>query len=224
MLRWLKRKLGVAVIVPLRHGLRSSQEAVKLATMANQWQPHPSRKHQQIAFVSGVEHVWDECEVPLNACVIRFYNDKKKALDDIVLVTTDPDLKAKGIVTPDEQRPEIEPDYEQLKSGGWQLQKRRSTRDRQIVFYLLTGLLSYRLAQLLATTAAGSNFAGKTRCAIECEQLKSCRTNVMVYAGGYFEGCETLSFVSLVRTLSPGVQTRLRRWLEASLPQVAKRE
>ena len=173
MLRWLKRKLGVAVIVPLRHGLRSSQEAVKLATMANQWQPHPSRKHQPIAFGSGVEHVWDECEGTLNACVIRFYNDKKKALDDLVLVTTDPDLKAKGIVTPDEQRPEIEPDYEQLKSGGWQLQKRRSTRDRQIVFYLLTGLLSYRLAQLLATTAAGSNFAGKTRCAIECEQLKS---------------------------------------------------
>ena len=125
------------------------------------------------------------------AVVIRFYNDKKKALDDIVLVTTDPDLKAKEIVTPDEQRPEIEPDYEQLKSGGWQLQKRRSTRDRQIVFYLLTGLLSYRLAQLLATTAAGSNFAGKTRCAIECEQLKSRWTNVIVYAGGYFEGCET---------------------------------
>ena len=130
------------------------------------------------------------------AVVIRFYNEKKRALDDIVLVTTDPDLKAKGIVTHDEQRPEIEPDYEQLKSGGWQLQKRRSTRDRQIVFYLLTGLLSYRLAQLLATTAAGSNFAGKTRCAIECEQLKSRWTNVMVYAGGYFEGCETLSFVS----------------------------
>jgi hypothetical protein len=37
-----------------------------------------------------------------------------------------------------EERPEIEQDYEQMKSGGWQLQKLSATRYREIVFYVLT--------------------------------------------------------------------------------------
>lgn len=220
----LKRAGGVDVIVPLRHEMLSYEEAAKLATLAQQWQPHPRRANQQIAFVRGVEHVWDECKVPLNACVIRFFNEKKKALDYIVLVTTDLSLSAKWIVKHYEQRPEIEQDYEQLKSGGWLLQKLSSTRYSQIVFYLLTVVLSYSLYQLFANTAAGARFAGKTRQAIAFEQLKTRRTNVIVYAGGYFEIFETLSFVYLVLKLSPAVQTRLRHWLEEYLPQVAKRE
>jgi len=224
MITFLKRESGVDVIVPLRHGMLSYEEAVKLAQMAGQWQPHPTRPRQQIAFVRGVEHVWDECEVPLNACVIRFFNEKKKALDYIVLVTTDLSLNAKWIVKHYQQRPEIEQDYEQLKSGGWLLTKLSSTRYSQIVFYLLTVVLSYSLYQLFANTAAGARFAGKTRQAIAFEQLKTRRTHVIVYAGGYFEIFETLSFVYLVLNLSPGVQTRLRHWLEEHLPQVAKRE
>jgi hypothetical protein len=71
---------------------------------------------------------------------------------------------------------------------------------------------------------AGGHFAGKTRQAIAFEQLKTRRTNVIVYAGGYFEIFETLSFVHLVLNLSPGVQARLKHWLEEYLPQLAKRE
>ena len=118
--------------------------------------------------------------MPLNACVIRFFNEKKQALDYIVLVTTDVRLNAKWIVKHYEQRPEIQQDYEQLKSGGWQLQKLSSTRYSQIVFYLLTVLLSYSLYQLFANTAAGAHFAGKTRQAIAFAQLKSRRTHVIV--------------------------------------------
>jgi len=224
MITFLKRDRGVEVIVPLRHGMQSYEEAVKLAQMANQWQPHPTRAGQQIAFVRGVEHVWDECEAALNACVIRFYNEKKQALDYIVLVSSDLSLNAKWIVKHYQQRPEIEQDYEQLKSGGWLLQKLSSTRYSQIVFYLLTVVLSYSLYQLFANTAAGARFAGKTRQAIAFEQLKTRRTHVIVYAGGYFEIFETLSFVYLMLKLSAAVQTRLRHWLEEYLPQVTKRE
>jgi hypothetical protein len=155
---------------------------------------------------------------------IRFFNEQKKALDYIVLVTTDLSLNAKWIVRHYEQRPEIEQDYEQLKSGGRLLQKLSSTRSSQIVFYLLTVVLSYSLYQLFANTAAGGRFTGKTRQAIAFEQLKTRRTNVIVYAGGYFEIFETLSFVHLVLNLSPGVQARLKHWLEEYLPQLAKRE
>ena len=220
----LKSERQVDVIVPLRHAMLSYEEAVQLAKKGKSWQAHPTRENQQIAFVSGVEHVWDECQVALNACVIRFFNEKKKRLDYLVLVTTDLSLNAKWIVKHYEQRPEIEQDYQQLKSGGWLLSKLSSTRYSQIVFYLLTVLLSYSLYQLFANTAAGARFADKTRQAIAFEQLKSRRTHVIVYAGGYFEIFETLSFVYLVLNLSSGVQTRLRHWLEEYLPQVTKRE
>lgn len=156
--------------------------------------------------------------------MIGFYNNRKQKLDYIVLVTTDLRLNASWIVRHYEERPETEADYEQLKSGGWRLQKLSTTRYSQIVFYLLTMMVSYSLYQLFANTQAGARFANKTREAIAFEQMKSRRTHVIVYAGGYFEIFETLSFVHLVLALSQEVQTRLRHWLEEHLPQLAKRE
>jgi len=114
----LKAHRHIDVIVPLRSNMIAFDEAVRLAEMADHWQPHPSRATQQIAFVPGVEHVWDTCCVALNACVIRFWHTKKNRYAYIVLVTTDQDLTAKWIVKHYEERPEVEQDYEQMKSGG----------------------------------------------------------------------------------------------------------
>ena len=74
----LKRQRKVDVIMPLKANMLATQEAIALAEMADQWQAHPSRADQSIALVRGVEHMWAECDVPLNACVIRFWNKKKK--------------------------------------------------------------------------------------------------------------------------------------------------
>ena len=60
----------------------------------------------------------------------------------MVLVTTDQRLTGPWIVRHDAERPESEQDDEQRKSGGWQLQKRSATRYSEIVFYLLTVVLS----------------------------------------------------------------------------------
>lgn len=209
----LKRKRGVDVIVPLRANMDATQEAIKLAEMAAQWEPHPSRDEQQIAFVRGVEYLWDKCEVPVNACVIRFFNRRKGVPDYIVLVTTDLSLSAAWIVRHYQERPEIEQDYQQLKSGGWKLEKLSSTRYSQIVFYLLSVICAYSLYHLFANTQAGARFADKTRQAIALDQLRTQRTHVIVYAGGYFEIFETLSFVHLVLQLQPAIQERLRIWL-----------
>ena len=125
--------------------------------------------------------------MPLNACVIRFWNKKKQRIDHIVLVTTDQELSAAWIVRHYEERPAIEQDYEQRKSGGWHLKKLSSTRYSEIVFYVLTVVLSYSLYQLFANTPAGACFADKTRQAIAFEPLRTQRTHIIVYAGGYFE-------------------------------------
>jgi len=171
------------------HHSRSSEyawrrrKAIALAELADKWDAHPSRAEQTIAWVRGVEHMWPECHVPLNACVIRFWNKKKKQLDHIVLVTTDLELSASWIVRHYEERPEIEQDYEQMKSGGWQLQKLSSTRYSEIVFYVLTVVLSYSLYHLFANTQAGRRFADKTRQAIAFEQLRNHTRSVSCTGG-----------------------------------------
>jgi hypothetical protein len=192
--------------------------------MAATWEAHPSRTDQRIAWVHGVEHRWAECEVPLNAWVMRFWNKKKKGTDHRVVVTTALRLNASWIVRHYEERPEIEQDYEQMKSGGWQLQKLSSTRYSEIVFYVLTVVLSYSLYHLFTNTQAGTRFADKTRQAIAFEQLRTQRTHIIVYAGGYFEIFETLRFVEMVLQLSSPVQERLRTWLSEHLNQIQKRE
>jgi Transposase DDE domain len=220
----LKRTRRVDVIMPLKANMLATQEAIQLAEMADKWETHPSRADQRIALVRGVEHMWAECEVPLNACVIRFWNKKKKRHDHIVLVTTDLKLSAPWIVRHYEERPEIEQDYEQMKSGGWQLKKLSSTRYSEIVFYVLTVVLSYSLYHLFTNTQAGARFADKTRQALAFEQLRTQRTHIIVYAGGYFEIFETLRFVQLILQLPPTVQEQLRAWLAEHLKQIQQRE
>jgi hypothetical protein len=220
----LKRQRQVDVIMPLKANRLATQEAIQLAEMADQWEAHPSRADQTIAFVRGVEHMWSECDVPLNACVIRFWNKKKKRTDYIVLVTTDQKFNAPWIVRHYEERPEIEQDYQQMKSGGWQLNKLSTTRYSEIVFYILTVVLSYSLYHLFANTQAGARFADKTRQAVAFEQLRTQRTHIIVYAGGYFDIFETLSFVQMVLQLAPPIQEKLRVWLAEYLNQIQKRE
>jgi hypothetical protein len=223
-LTFLKHKRYVDVIVPLKSTMLSYKEAVQLAELQGEWQPHPSRDHQQIAFVQGVDHVWDECNVALNACVIRYWSRKKNALDHIVLVTTDHRLTGPWIVRHYEERPEIEQDYQQMKSGGWQLKKLSSTRYSEIVFYVVTVVLSYSLYHLFANTRAGARFADKTRQALAFEQLRSRRTHIIAYAGGSFEIFETLRFVHFVLQLPASVQEQLRYWLDEHLHSVQQRE
>ena len=81
-----------------------------LAVLHEAWHPHPSRPHQHIAFVTGVDHVWDAGQVSLHACVMRSWNRKKDVLDSMVLVTTDQQRTGPWSVRHYEERPEIDHD------------------------------------------------------------------------------------------------------------------
>jgi hypothetical protein len=211
----LKARRRLDLMVPLKSNMLSYVEAVGMAKRAATWEPHPSRPDQDIAFVEGVDHVWDACTVPLNACVIRFFN--KKALDFIVLVTTDLSLNANWIVRHYQERPEIEQDYQQMKRGGWLLEKLSSQRLSEIVLYVLSIVLAYSLYHLFSNTQAGARFADKTRETMKIEQLKTRRTHIIVYAGGYFDIYETLRFLRLVLHLPLHVQQCVRSWLDQHL-------
>ncbi len=111
-----------------------------------------------------------------------------------------------------------------MKSGGWQLKKLRSTRDSEIVFYIATVVLRYSLYHLFCNTQAGGRCADKTRQALAFEQLRSRRTPVIAYTGGYFEIFETLSFARFLLQLPAVAQERLRHWLDQHLHTVQQRE
>jgi hypothetical protein len=167
---------------------------------------------------------WPECHVSLNAWVIRFWNKKKKRTDSIVLVTTDQELSASWSVRHYEERPEIAQDDAQMKRGGWQRQKLSSTRYSAIVFDGLTVVLSYSLYHWFANTQAGARCADKTRQALAFDQLRSRRTHVITYAGGYCDIFATLSFARFILQLPAAAQEQLRHWLDAHLHMIQKRE
>ena len=123
-----------------------------------------------------------------------------------------------------QERSGIEQNYEQMKSGDCKLAKCYTTSYSEIVFYLLSVVLSYSLCHLFSNTQAGSHLADKTHQAIFLEQLCTHRMHVSVYARRYFELFETLSFVHLVSDLSPPIQAQLSKWLAGHLKQGKKRE
>jgi hypothetical protein len=89
---------------------------------------------------------------------------------------------------------------------------------------VLTVVLSYSLYHLFANTQAGARFADKTRQAIAFEQLRTQRTHIIVYAGGYFAIFETLRFAQMALQLPPTVQEHLHAWLSEHFDQIQKRE
>jgi hypothetical protein len=220
----VQRKRRVDVLMPLKATMLAPQEAIQRAARAAKWAAHPSRTAQRMAWVPGLEPMWTECDVPLHAWGIRYWHTKKKRTDPLGLVPTDRKRNASWIVRHYEERPESEQDDEQMKRDGWQRNKLRATRYSAIVFYVLTVVVSYSLYHLFANTQAGTRFADKTRQAIAFEQLRTQRTHIIVYAGGYFAIFETLRFVQMVLQLSPPVHDRLHTWLTEHLNQIQKRE
>ena len=91
------------------------------------------------------------------------------------------------------------------------------------MWYGLTVVLSYSL-HLFAHPQAGARFADKTRHAIACEQLRTQRPPIIVYAGSDVDILETLRWVQMVLHFSPPGQEQLRTWLAVHLKQVQKRE
>ena len=80
----LKRTRQVDVIIPLKANMLATQEAIALADLADKWDAPPSRAEQTIAWVPGVEHMWPECHVPLNANHVKLLFTKMGSEGDLI--------------------------------------------------------------------------------------------------------------------------------------------
>jgi len=99
-----------------------------------------SHIHHEVNSKSPLSKALNICGRGANGCAecLRdsLLEPQKQMLDHIVLVTTMQVSRDHGSLRHYEERPEIEQDYQQLKSGGWQLKKLSSTRYSEIVFYI----------------------------------------------------------------------------------------
>ena len=219
-----QRQRRVEGIRPLQAKRLATQDAMHLAERADQWAPHPSRADQPMAWGRHVAPRWAECDVPLNAGVMRCWNRQKQRMDHLVWVTTDVTLHVSWSVRHSEERPDIAPDDPQRNSGGWQRNTLSAPRDSAIVFDILTVVLRDSLSPLFANTHRGARCADKTRQAMACAQLRTPRTPIIVDAGGYFALFEPLRVVQMVWPLSPAVHARLHTWFAAHLSHIQTRE
>lgn len=171
-----QRRRRVEVRRPLKATRRATQAALHLAEVAGQWDPPPARAAQRLAWGHGLEQRGTEGAGPLHACGRRGWKSTKKRTASLVVGTTEQRVSAPWLGRQDEERPEMAPDEEPRKRGGWQRHKRSATRSSALVFSGLTGGLSSRRYPLLTKTPAGTRFAAKTRPAIAFEPLRPPRT------------------------------------------------
>ena len=182
----LKRDLGVDVVVPLKRNMLAFRLAVAQAEQLKyRWQAHPTRAKQQIQKIENIGSVWEECEVPLNGCVVREWDAKKREFEYWVFATTNLARSARGIIQDYETRSECEEDHRQIKSQDWELDEFTSTKLVQTIYHVLMVLFAYNLCQLYGLTAAGERYAGKTKRARQRAERRQ-RPQVVVVAGRWY--------------------------------------
>jgi hypothetical protein len=136
----LKRDLGVDVIFPLTSNMAASRTAVVLAERnPHRWPRHPTRRKQAIQKVSDLAGDWESCQVALNACVVREWNEKKQADDYFVFATTNLERGACGILRDDEVRSECEEDHRQTQGPDGELDEYLSRKLVEILYHVWPG-------------------------------------------------------------------------------------
>jgi hypothetical protein len=212
----LKRDLGVDTVVPLKTNMLSYRLAVLQAERQPQrWQPHPTRPKQEIQPVSAIESVWEECQVPLHACVVREWQAQKGEYDYWVFATTNAERSAKGILTDYGARSECEEDHRQTKGPDWELDEYTSTRRVEILYHVLLVLFAYNVCQLYGQTEAGQRFAGKTKRARQREARREREVRLVVVAGPHYAVLEWSVVAAILLEVDGEAKERLRALLRA---------
>ena len=212
----LKRDLQVDVVFPLKRDMLAFRRAVaKARARKHRWQPHPTRPKQEIQKVEAMGGPWEECEVPLNGCVVREYApEHREAADDgyryWVFATTNLARAAKGIIQDYEVRSECEEDHRQTKGPNWELDQFTSTSLVEILFHVLGVLFASNLCQLYGLTEAGQRFAGNTKKARQRQLRRAGERRVVVVAGSFYAVLPELDVHEVLLEVEGAARERLK--------------
>jgi Transposase DDE domain len=182
----LKRDVGVDTVFGLKSNMLSYRLALARVS-PHRWEAHPTRKGQEIQRVEGIEGPWEECEVGLNACVVRERDEKEPdGYEYWVFGTTNLDRSGRGIIRDYGTRSECEEDHRQTKGPDWEMDEFLSTALVEILFHVLIVLFAYNLCQVYGQTEAGERFAGKTKRARQRELRRERVRYWVVIAAPYY--------------------------------------
>lgn len=207
----LKSERSVDVCTGLKSNMNLFKAAVVQANaQPGNWQPHPTRKHQQIQQVSGLSGLWAELNVPINIVVVRWQDKQTQAWEYVAFATTDLSLSAKQTIELYQTRPEIEEDYRQLKSEAWHLEGFTATKLVQILWHVILTLLAYNLFQAYANTKAGQKMAQQTKQKLQRQMSRNPPTYVLVCTHDAYGLFETKSLLYILLDLPDDVRQRIR--------------
>lgn len=205
----LKRDLQVDVVVPLKSNMAAFRLAVLLAEgHPHRWQRHPTRPKQEIQKVTDIAGDWETCEVELNACVVRQWNEKKQGEEYWVFATTNRERSAKGIIRDYEARSECEEDHRQTKGPDWELDQYLSTKLVEILYHVLLVLFAYNLCQVYSQTDLGQRYLGQTKRARRRAVRRELQ--VVVVAGAAYAVLDWLTVLGVLLSAEGGARERLQ--------------
>ena len=188
VINYLKTERNIDTYVPLKKGMVSFQIAVQAAKVQNKWSKNPKYNRQQISLITGLGEYWpfeekipEAANVPINGCVIWYEDTDSYA----VIVTTDLDQSAKGIIDTYCLRPEIEEDYRQLKDF-WKLEDFKSTKLNLIAFHIVCVLFGYLFFQLYTMLPDGAEFSGKSLPVLLKRYQAKAQGHIVIYVDDLF--------------------------------------
>jgi hypothetical protein len=208
----LKRDLGVDVVFPLKSDMLSYRLALAQVTCQPQrWEAHPTRSKQELRRVEAIDGPWEECQVPLNASVVRERDEREPdGYRYWVFATTNLSRSARGIVRDYGSRSECEEDHRQTKGRDWEMDEFTSTQWVEVLFHVLLVLFAYNLCQLYGQTQKGQQFAGKTKRARQRQMRRERVTKWLVIADPYYAVLEGLDVTEVLLEAEGAPRERLR--------------
>ena len=215
---FLKKERQVDVCTGLKSDMNLFKAAVVHAEASpGSWQPHPTRKHQQIQLVQDLSGLWPELGVPMNVCVVKKIDPKTGEIEYFCFVSTDLSLSAKQLIQLYQIRPEIEEGYRQLKSESWHIDLFHATRQVPILWHVILTLLAYNLFQIYANTQVGRSFAQKTKQQLQRELGRNPPTYLLVCTEKAYGFYETKALLYVLLDLPDKVRRKIRNLLPKTL-------
>jgi Transposase DDE domain len=212
----LKRDLNVDVVVPLKRAMLAYRLACwKAGERPYRWQQHPTRERQEIQRVEEIGGPWEECRVPLNACVVREQAPRhpEAGADGYrywVFATTNRQRSGRGIIADYTARAECEEDHRQTKGPNWEVDEFTSTALVEVLYHVLVVLFAYNLCQWYGNTEAGQRFAGKTKRARQRELRRQRERAFVLIAGPYWAVVPEWDVAEVLLEVNAEARERLR--------------
>lgn len=213
LMNYLKTERGVDTYVPLRSNMEAFKIAVLAAKEENKWQTNPKYPDQRMTLVTDLGNYWrsneyisNTSDVSLNACVIHVPDNDSYA----VIVTTDMEQTADGIINTYHLRPEIEEDYRQIKDF-WRIEDFKSTKLHVIAFHVVCVLFGYLFFQLYTMLPEGEQYTGKSLPVLLKRYSAKVQGHVVIYVDDMFGVFTLFEVLELYANAPAGVKDTLAK-------------